>query len=148
MEILKQLEEDFNQALKKKDELAILILRQIKTAVANVEISKNRDKITEDELIKLIRSEVKKRKEATELYKQGDRQELADKEQKEIDFLSKYLPAEMSEDVIKQKISEVVTKVNAQGPSDIGKVMGVVMKDLSGAADGNVVSKLVKEALQ
>lgn len=147
MEILKKLEVDFNQALKKKDELVVLVLRQIKTAITNAEIAKNREKLTAQELIKLFRREVKKRKEAAQLYEQGGRGELAEKERKEIEIVSQYLPPEISEENIKQKISAVVAKIKAAGPQDTGKVMGAVMKELDGQADGNVVSRLVREVL-
>ena len=147
MEVLKQIEEDFIQALKEKNELVILVLRQIKTALANAEIAKKREEVTQEEIIKILRSEVKKRKEAIELYKQGGRDELAAKETKEIEIVSKYLPPELSEDEIKQKVKAAIAKVGAAGSQDTGKVMGVVMKELGGQADGNVVSQLVKTEL-
>jgi len=147
MEALKQLEIDFNQALKGRNELVVSVLRQLKTVLANAEIAKSRQKLTEEEVIKLFRSEIKKRKEAAGLYQQGGRQELADKENKEIEIISRYLPPEMGEEAIKKKISEVIAKLGAAGPQDTGKVMGAVMKELSGQADGNKVGQLVKERL-
>ena len=147
MTILQQLEGDLNQALKNRNELEVLVLRQIKTAITNAEIVKNREKLTGDEEIKLLRSEVKKRKEAASLYQQGGREELAEKENKEIEIVKKYLPALMDEGQIKQKVEEVITKLGATSPADTGKVMGAVMKELGGQADGNVVSKLVGEFL-
>ncbi|MFA5021706.1 MAG: GatB/YqeY domain-containing protein [Patescibacteria group bacterium] len=147
MDVLTQLEQDFNQAFKAKNELVVLVLRQLKSAVTNAEIAKNRQKLTEPEVIKLLRSEIKKRKDAIALYVQGGRQELADKESKEIEIISKYLPAEIEPEVIRQKIAEIIKKVGALGPQDTGKVMGLVMKELAGQADGNVVSQLVKEEL-
>lgn len=147
MEILQQIEEDYNQAFKNKNELVILVLRQLKTALTNAEIAKNREKLTEEEVIKLLRTEVKKRKEAAQLYTKGDRQELADKERQEIELISKYLPAQLDEEAIKQKIIEIIQKLGAAGPQDIGKVMGAVMKELGGQADGNTVSSLVKQEL-
>ena len=147
MNVFEQIKNDFNQALKAKDELVILVLRQIKTAVTNAEIIKNREEVTEEELIKLLRSEVKKRKESARLYEQGKRAELAEKELKEIKIIKKYLPPELGEEAIEQKIQAIVEKLGASGPQDTGRVMGAVMKELAGQADGNVVSKLVKEAL-
>ena len=147
MEILKQLESDFAQAFKARNELEILVLRQIKTSVTNAEIAKNREKLTEEEIIKLFRSEVKKRKEAAELYKKGGRPELAEKEEKEVVIVSKYLPAELSEEDIRKKVIEVIQKTAARSIQDMGKVMGLVMKELASQADGNKVSQLVKEEL-
>src|SRR3989344_2852658 len=96
MDFLKQLDLDLNQSLKEKNELVVLTLRQLKTALTNAEIAKNREKLTNEEIIKIFRTEVKKRKEAIELYKTGGRPELAEKETKEIEIVSRYLPAELS----------------------------------------------------
>ncbi|MFA6254991.1 MAG: GatB/YqeY domain-containing protein [Patescibacteria group bacterium] len=147
MGVLKQLETDFNQAFKARDELAVLVLRQIKTAITNAEIAKNREPLTEEEIIKLLRSEIKKRKEAAVLYQQGGRAELATKEENEINIVNKYLPPELSEEELNKKIDEVIAKIGAGGVQDFGKVIGVVMKELAGQADGSKVSQLVKEAL-
>ena len=100
MKILQQIEDNFSKALKEKDELVVLVLRQLKTAISNGEIAKNREKLTEEELIKLLRSEVKKRKEATSLYQEGGRDELAKKEQSEIEIIEKYLPAQLGQDQV------------------------------------------------
>ena len=147
MEILQKIEKDFNQAFKAKNELVVLVLRQLKTALTNAEIANKREKLKEEEVIKIFRSEIKKRKEAAELYLQGGRAELADKEKKEIEIISQYLPAQMGPDQIRQKVTEVMQKIGATSPADTGKVMGAVMKELAGQADGNLVSSLVKEAL-
>ena len=147
MEVLKNIENDFSQALKNKNELVVSVLRQIKAALANAEIAKNREKLTAEEVIKILRSEVRKRREAIQLYEQGNRPELADKEKKEIKIIDQYLPARLDEEVIKKKVSEVIKKVGASTPADIGRVMGAVMKELAGQADGGVVSRLVKEEL-
>jgi len=147
MEILKQLETDFNQAFKARNELEILVLRQIKTSVTNAEIAKKREKLTEEEIIKLFRSEIKKRKEAAELYRRGGRPELAEKEEKEIGIIGRYLPPELSEEDIRKKVIEVIQKTNAQSIQEMGRVIGLVIKELASQADGNKVSQLVKEEL-
>ncbi|MFA6322751.1 MAG: GatB/YqeY domain-containing protein [Candidatus Buchananbacteria bacterium] len=147
MEILTQLEKDYLQAFKEKNELVLLVLRGLKTAITNAEIAKNRQALTGDELIKLLKTEVKRRKEAAEMYQTGNRPDLAEKETKEIEVIVKYLPAELSEEDVKQKISQVIAQVGATSPADTGKVMGLVMKELGSMADGNVVSRLVKAEL-
>lgn len=147
MEILNKLEKDYTQAFKEKNELVLLVLRGIKTAITNLEIGKNREAITEDELIKLLRSEVKKRRESAQLYTNGNRPELAKKENDEIEIISQYLPAELNEDDVKKKINEVIAKMGEVTIKDMGKIVGLVMKDLGSAADGSMVSKLIKEAL-
>ncbi len=147
MKILEQLDIDFNQALKKRDELVVLTLRQLKSALVNAEIAKKRQKLTDEEIIKVLKSEVKKRREAIELYRKGGRNDLADKEEKEIEIVSKYLPAELGAEEVRKKVKEVIAQVGAGGPTDFGKVMGMVMKEFKGQADGTLVNQIVKEEL-
>ena len=147
MEVISKIAEDLIQSLKNKDELTTLVLRQLKASITNAEIANNRKDLSEERVIKLFRSEIKKRKEASGLYIQGGREELAAKENAEIEIIKKYLPAEMSEDQIKAKVTEIVKKFGASGMQDMGKVIGAVVKELGGAADGSVVSKLVKKQL-
>ena len=147
MKFLDQLEKDLNQAQKAREELVILTLRQIKTALSNAEIAKKRQKLTDEEIVKILKSEVKKRKEAIELYRQGGRPELADKEQKEIEIVNKYLPAELGEEAVRETVKKVIVRVGAASPADLGKVMGAVMAEFKGQADGGVVNRIVREEL-
>lgn len=147
MDIVSQLEQDYLQAFKNKDELVVLVLRGLKTSIANAEIANNRTKLAEADVIKLLRSEIKKRRDAASLYEQGGRAELASKEQAEIEVISRYLPAALSEDQLNQKIDEVIEKVGASSVQDMGKVIGAVMAELGGAADGSVVSALIRQKL-
>lgn len=147
MEILVKLEKDFTQAFKEKNELATLTLRQLKSSLNNASIAKNRKELTEDEVVKVFRSEIKKRKDAIVLFRQGGRDDLAKKDQEEIAIISKYLPPEIDPEQIKQKISEAIKKTSASGLSDMGKVIGMVIKELGSAADASVISQLAKEAL-
>ncbi len=147
MEILVKLEKDFTQAFKEKNELEILTLRQLKSSLNNASIAKNRKELTEDEVIKVFRSEIKKRKDAIVLFRQGGRDDLAKKDQEEIAIISKYLPPEIDPEQIKQKISEAIKKISANGLSDMGKVIGMVIKEFGSAADTSMISQLAKEAL-
>jgi len=147
MDIRQQLEADYETALKAHDDATVLTLRQLKTALTNAEIGKSREALSDDEVIKLLRSEVKKRRDAIELYQRGGRPELAEKEQQEVTVISRYLPPELDEAIVRAKVEEVVAQLGASGPSETGKVTGAVLKALAGQADGSVVSKLVREAL-
>jgi hypothetical protein len=147
MSFLTQLENDLNQSLKAKDELAVLTLRQIKTALTNAEIAKGRQALEETDVIKILKSEVKKRKDAIELYKKGGRPELAEKEQAEIEIVAKYLPPEMDEEKIRAKIKEIIGQMGATGIADLGKVMGSTMAVFQGQADGSAVNRIVREEL-
>lgn len=147
MDIRKQLEADYGTALRAHDDATVLTLRQLKTALTNAEIGKSREALSDDEVIKILRSEVKKRRDAIELYERGGRPELAEKERLEVAVISRYLPPELDEAIVRAKVEEIVAQLGASGPSDTGKVTGAVMKALAGQADGSVVSKLVREAL-
>ena len=94
-----------------------------------------------------MRSEVKKRRDAIELYQRGGRPELAEKEQREVTVISRYLPPELDEATVRAKVEEIVAQLGASSPSDIGKVTGAVMKALAEQADGSTVTKLVRDAL-
>lgn len=147
MDVIKQIESDLSQAAKNKDGLALLVLRGLKTALVNLEIAKTRQALTDQEIFKAFRTEVKRRQEATTLYQKGGRPELAEKEIKEIEIIKRYLPAEISPEVIKSKVQAEIISMAATGPQDLGKVMAKVMAFFQGQADGGLVNKIVAEEL-
>ena len=106
-----------------------------------------RDNLTEEEVIKIIQTLVKQRKESIELYVQGGRNELADIEKNEIALLKKYLPQMISENDIKNIVETVINEVGATSMSDMGKIMPEVMKRGKGLIDGRVAQKFVQESL-
>ena len=103
--------------------------------------------LSDDEIIETISSEIKKRKEAAFEYEKGNRSELADKEKKEAEILKKYLPEQLSEEEIRKLVQDAIQKTGAKEQKDMGKVMGVLMPQVKGKADGGLVSKIVKELL-
>ena len=147
-----KLQNDLNLALREKDELRRIVLSSLVAAIVNKEKEKRtrlskttqdvselekQSILTDDEIIEVISSEVKKRKEAIEQYKTGDRQELVSKEKKELDILLPYMPEQMDEDeirgVVKSVISELgIEKDSVEGGKNIGKVMAEVMKKIKG----------------
>jgi hypothetical protein len=147
MSLVSQLEPEIVQAMKAREALVVEVLRGLKTALTNAEIANNRETLGEEGELKVLKTEVKRRRDAVELYKQGGRPELAEKEEQEIGIISKYLPAQMSEDDIRVKVKEVIAQLGATTPQDMGKVMGAAVKALGSAADGSLVSKIVKEEL-
>ena len=98
-------------------------------------------------MLKIIQKLVKQRKESAELYTQGNRPELAEKELSEMRVMEAYLPKALSEDEVRNILKEVVAEVGATGPKDMGKVMGAATKRLAGQADGRLISTIVKELL-
>ncbi len=146
MTLKDQILNDIKSAMKAKDSNTLSTLRMLHSAIKNQEIEQKKD-LNDTQIGIVVKKEIKKRKDAIEQYTNGGRQELADKEQSEIETLKKYMPEELSEDAIKNIVEESIKSTKAQGPQDMGKVMSTAMAKLGGTADGQLVSKLVKEAL-
>lgn len=164
MELKKRIQQELNTALKEKKELEVLSLRQLLAAILNREkekrykISKEEPEISEkelekesqlrdEEIIEVVSSEAKKRKESIEGFGRGNRPDLVEKEKKELEILKKYLPAQLLEEGLKDMVKEAVAKVGAKEMKDMGKVMAELMPKIKGRADGGLVSKIVKELL-
>lgn len=172
MSLKEQINNDLKKAQQEKDELMLLVLRGINAAIKNKEIEKRtrlskepsfakasedkekleklekESKLIEEEVVGVITSEAKKRKDAIEEFKKGERQDLVEKEEKELGILKKYLPEQMGEEQIKEEVKKVIEEVGAVGLQDTGKVMGVLMPRLKGKAEGGMVSKVVNELLR
>ncbi|MFA4871484.1 MAG: GatB/YqeY domain-containing protein [Patescibacteria group bacterium] len=150
MTLQPQIEQDFLKALKRGDKSVVDTLRMLKAAVQNKKIEKLMAKeaaLPDEEMVGLIKSEIKKRRDSIDSYRQGNRNDLADKEEAEIKILEKYLPEPLSEDKLIEIIKNVIGELGAAGPADFGKVMGAVVARVKGRADGQVVARLVKEEL-
>ena len=141
-----KIEQDLKQALKARDSFKLDVLRMLVAGIRNKEIEK-KGELDKDEILAVIKSEVKKRKDAIEAFDKGGRDDLRDKEQKELEFLNTYLPEQLGEDEIKKAVQEAIEQVGATGPSDIGKVMGVAMGKLKGQVDGTIVKDIVQSEL-
>lgn len=146
MAIFDQLNEDLIFAQKAKDEVAVSTLRMAISSLKNARIAKGAD-LTDDDVVAELAKDAKRHKESINAFAQADRQELADKEQAELDILSKYLPAQISEEEIKGAVDAAIAEVKPAGIADMGKVMSAVMGKVGKSADGSVVSSLVREKL-
>ena len=142
-----KLQNDMKEAMKAGDALRRMVLSLVLSAVKNKEIEK-RSKLTHEEIIDAISSEVKKRKESIESYEKGGREELAQKERDELKVLMEYMPEQMSEDEIRTEAKKAIAETGAKEIKEMGKVLGVLMPNLKGRADGQTVSRIVKEELQ
>jgi hypothetical protein len=153
--MLKQkIQSDATEALKSKNQITLDTLRMLLAAISVKEKDKKyKEKIEGDvqlfdeEIIEVLTSEIKKRRDAILLYEQGKRPELAQREKNEIDILQKYLPEQLSEDEIKKLVAESIEKTGATEMRDMGKVMADLNPKIKGKAEGGVVSKIVKELL-
>ena len=148
MGLKETLKADLTTAMKARDEVASSTIRMILTAITNEEVAGKEAKTLSDaEIITVLSREMKKRREAAEAFDAAGRADKAAGEKAEGEIISKYLPAQMSEDEIKKLIAETITKVGASSPADMGKVMGAIKGEVAGKADGALVSSLVKAAL-
>jgi uncharacterized protein len=148
--MLKQkLQEDLKQAMLSRNELQTSVLRMFKSAIGYYEINKGGAgyEATDEDVLAVLNTQVKQRRDSIEQFKNAGRQELADKEILELEILQKYLPEQMGEEEIKKLVEEALTQTGATAQADFGKVMGALMPKVKGKADGTVVSKIVREKL-
>lgn len=141
MNLSEQISKDFIVAYKDKDEIKSSVLRLLKSAIQNEEISK-KSALSDDEVIKIVQREIKQRNDSIVEYEKGGRADLVDQEKNEIIVLSEYLPTQLSD----EELTAIITE-SANGESDFGKVMGKVMPRVAGKADGNRVSAIVRKVL-
>jgi len=125
-------------------------LRMLIASLKNkeIELRPKKQKLSEEIVTEVIKQEIKKRKEAIEMFKKGNREDLVLKEKKELEILEKYLPEQLSDDELKELVKQTKIKIKAEGPSDFGKLMGAVMKETKGRADGLKVKQMVEETLK
>lgn len=144
--MLEQIKSHLQKAQLEKDEIKISTLRLLLSEVHNIQIQKGSE-LEEGEILSVIQKELKKRKEAAESFKNGNRLELAEKEEAEARILESYLPAALSDRELTDIIEGAINEVGAKTTTDIGKVMSAVMGRVAGKADGSRVSVLVKDKL-
>jgi uncharacterized protein YqeY len=139
---------EMKDAMKAKNEPSLRGLRAIKAEIIKAKTEPGAGgQINEETEVKMLQKMVKQRKDALEIYKQQNRQDLAQKEQEEIDIIEKCLPARLSEEDLKTEIRQIIAATGASSPADMGKVMGAATKKLAGRADGKAIAAAVKELL-
>ena len=148
MSLQKQIMEELKLAMKSKDSVALQALRAVKSAflLAKTEAGAG-DDLTSEQEMKIIQKQVKQRKDSAAIFIEQGRQDLADPELKEVAILEKFLPEALSEEAIEKVVLETISKLGAEGMKDMGKVMGVVSKQLAGQADGKTLSGIVRKNL-
>ena len=143
-----QLQEELKQSMLSRDEFKTSVLRMLISAIGYSEIQKGLGyQATEEDVMSAIEKQVKQRKDSIEQYEKAGRDDLADKEKKELELLEKYLPEQMGEEEIINLVKAAVSQTGAATMADIGKVMGALMPKTKGKADGSLVSKIVREEL-
>jgi uncharacterized protein YqeY len=146
MGLKETLDQDMKSAMRERAELKLSTIRMLKSAIKYREIELGKP-LDDAGVVAVVGSEIKRRRDSVEQYRAGNRPELADKEQAEIEFLQAYLPRQLSDAELRAKVDEIVAKVGAKGPKDMGAVMKALLPEVQGRADGKTVSELVKTRL-
>lgn len=150
MSLKQRILDDLKQAMKNKESDRLTVLRSLKSEIQKAEIAQRqgeRNDLSDEETLQVITKSAKQRKDSIEQFEKADRQDLADKEKYELDIIQSYLPKQMDEAEIRALVNQVVHNLGASDPSQMGKVMGALMPQVKGKADGSLVNKIVREAL-
>ena len=147
MKILEKIKLDMLGALKKRKNDELVVLRSLVAKLKNDEISKGRE-LYEDEVIKVIRTNIKQIKESINIYKKAKRLELAEKEELELIIIESYVPEMLSDEKVKDLVEKAIIKVKAESLSDMGKVMPIIMKEGGSLIDGNKAREILKQLLE
>jgi uncharacterized protein YqeY len=142
-----KISKDFVEALKARDERRLSALRLLRTEVKKREVSGQKKELQENEVLETISTLVKQRRESIRLFREGQRQDLVEKEEAELQFLQSYLPQPLTQSAIEEIIDSILLETQATGMKDQGKVMKAVMAKITGQAEGKVVSEIVRQKL-
>jgi len=146
MSVMERLNQDMKQAMKDKAAGKLSVIRMVKAALKNEEINKGR-LLSEDEELTILTRELKQRRDSLQEFEKAGREDLAEKTREEIAVLTEYLPAQLSEDEIRQIVREAISATGAVSKKEMGKVMGAIMPKVKGRADGTLVQKIVSDEL-
>lgn len=148
MSLKQQIDQDIKQAMLAKNKEELEALRGIKSLILLAETEKGGSgEVASDVENKLLMKAAKQRKESADIFTQQNRADLAEKELKQLEVISRYLPKQLSEEELTVELKKIIEATGAKSPAEIGKVMGVATKQLSGKADGKMISELVKKLL-
>ena len=146
MALLSDIKSDLKQAMLDKNDLVRDTIRMFLAEVQRFEID-NKEEADDAKALQIINKMIKQRNDSISQFKSGGREDLADKEQEEVNILSKYKPEQLSEEEVTAKVKDAIQDSGASSMQDIGKVMGVLKSSLAGSADMGMVSKIVKDEL-
>lgn len=146
MHLKDRLMEDMKDSMKKGEQIKLSAIRMVRAGIKNKEIEIGRE-LKDEDVVGVISSAIKQRKDSYAQFLNANRMDLAEKEKKEIEVLSIYLPEQMGEDEIKKRIKEIISETGATTSKDIGRVMKILMPEMKGKADGNLVNKIAREML-
>ena len=147
MGLREQLREDLKAAMRAQDATRRGTIRMLEAAIKNAEIEKRGQELGDPDILAILQRQLKQRRDSIEQFERGGRQDLADIERAEIEVIQAYLPEQLSEDDIEAAAKRVIDQTGASGPGDRGKVMGPLMQELRGKADGSAVNAVVSRLL-
>ena len=148
MKLAEKINIKIKEAMKSKDSIELESLRAIKSSILLFSTQKgNKSEISESDEIKILSKLVKQRKESADIYKSQNRLDLAQVEIDQAEIIKQFLPEQLNESEIETIVIEIINKTNASGMQDMGKVMGMVTKELAGKADGKTISQIVRKNL-
>ena len=142
-----KIEQDATEALKSRDSLRLSVLRMLKSDIRYKEIEKGSE-LPEDEVLSVLSSAIKRRKDSIQQFEKGGREDLVSREKDELAVILRYMPEQMTEEELSSIINQTISEENATGPSDLGRVMKQIMSKVRGRADGKRVNQLVSSQLQ
>ena len=146
MSLKEKLQSDLHQAMRAKDRVRLSVIRMLRSSIGYEEIDKKRQ-LDDPAVLDIITRQVRQRHESIQIYKDANRQELVDKETQELQILQGYLPAQLTDDELTELAQEVIQQVGASGPQDKGRVMGRLMPQVRGKAQGGDVNRIVTALL-
>lgn len=148
MDLFDQISNDIKEAMKAKDKVKLETLRNIKKCFLEAKTAPGaNDTLTNEAALKIIQKLVKQGKDSAAVYQGQNRPDLADEELAQVHVIEAYLPKQLSPEELEAKLKEIIARVGATGPKDMGKVMGTASKELAGLAEGRAISAKVKELL-
>jgi len=145
--LVEKIFDDYKEAMKLRDALKSSVLSFLRADMLNLATTKQKDKLDDAEVIVVIKKQIKQRQDSIEQFTKGKRLEAAEKEKNELEILKSYLPAQMPVEEIKRLIEEAVVETAATGMKDMGRLMKELTEKIAGAADGKMVSDLVRQRL-
>lgn len=146
MSLVKKIDEELKKALKSGDRFTVTVLRGLKSDIKYKQIDAG-EELTDDDVIGVLQSAAKRRRDSIEQFKLGNRDDLVDKETAELEIIKSYLPEQFPEEKLRELIAESIKETGADSPKKIGLVMKDLMPKIKGKADGKLVNKLVSEML-
>jgi uncharacterized protein YqeY len=147
MSLLQKLDDDLKSAMKASDKLKVSTIRMVKASLKNKQIEKRED-LSEDDIISILSTLSKQRRESIEQFSNAGRDDLADNEKQELEILQGYMPKQLDPEELDKIISESIKETAAQDVKDMGKVMRIVMPKVKGTADGKTVNQRVRYLLE